>query len=103
MEDRSPKTAVYQALSKIPKGKVSTYGDLASFAGLGKAARFVGTTLKNLPSDSSLPWHRVVNSKGEISFAESHPCYALQKHRLANEGVSIFNGKIDLTKFRWMP
>lgn len=82
---------------------MTTYGDLATFAGLGKAARFVGTTLKNLPSDSSLPWHRVVNSKGEISFPKHHPCFEKQSQLLKKEGIPVTNGKIDLNNVRWKP
>lgn len=103
MTKDSPRSKVYQALSLIPKGKITTYGDLAEFAGLGKAARFVGTTLKNLPHDSSLPWHRVVNSKGMISFPENHPCYKKQINLLENDGVLVVAGKIDMKMFRWKP
>ena len=58
---------ICQELRQIPKGKVATYGDVAAMAGIPRHARYVGTTLKNLPKSSRLPWHRVVNHKGEIA------------------------------------
>ena len=59
---------VWQIVHDIPSGHVATYGQIAILAGLPGHARYVGTVLKNLPSQSRLPWHRVVNAKGCISF-----------------------------------
>ena len=93
------KDAVIQSLALVPKGKVVTYGQLAKMAGLGNAARYVGTLLKQLPEGSSLPWHRVINSQGRISFPEDHPGYQRQRDLLMEEGVVFLNGKIDLKRF----
>lgn len=96
--------AIYQALQQVPYGKVVTYGQLASLAGLGRAARVVGTTLKKLPKDSKLPWYRVINAQGKISFPEDHPSYKRQRLRLLEEGIYFGkNGKIDLNTFLWQP
>lgn len=100
----SPAEAIYQCLQQVPAGKVVTYGELAKLAGLGSAARFAGTTLKKLPKDTTLPWHRVINAQGKISFPENHPGFSLQKQRLLDEGVAFTkNGKINLSVYLWKP
>lgn len=91
---------ILQQLSHIPKGKVCTYGDLAKLSGYPSHARFVGSVLKQLPKDTSLPWHRVINGQGKISFPENSTAYAIQKSKLEEEGVAILNGKIHLGIFR---
>lgn len=91
--------AIYQTLLQVPNGKVVTYGQLAKLAGLGQAARFVGATLKKLPKDSKLPWHRVINAQGRISFPPSHPNFIRQKILLESEGVEFNNDKINLKTF----
>ncbi|VUD40293.1 DNA base-flipping protein [Thalassocella blandensis] len=96
-----PKQAIFRVLQQIPVGTVTTYGRVASLAGLGKASRYVGTTLKHLPKGTQLPWHRVINSQGRISFPESHPGNALQRELLEREGVVVINGKINLKQFLW--
>lgn len=96
--------AIYQALQQVPHGKVVTYGQLARLAGLGRAARLVGSTLRKLPKDSRLPWYRVINAQGKISFPEDHPGYQRQRSRLLKEGVCFGNnGKVDLKVFLWRP
>ena len=95
------KHAIFQVLQRIPAGKVATYGQIAQLAGLGKAARYVGTTLKNLPASTQLPWHRVVNSQGRISLPANQPGHLVQKERLAQEGVIFVHGKINLKQFLW--
>ncbi len=97
------KTAIFQVLKQVPAGKVVTYGYLAQLAGLGRASRFVGTTLRNLPRDTKLPWHRVINSQGKISLPEHHPGRRLQESRLSEEGVAFVKGKVDLQEFLWRP
>ncbi|MFL0801723.1 MAG: MGMT family protein [Agarilytica sp.] len=100
----TPQESIYQILSQVPSGKVVTYGYLAKLAGLGNAARFAGTTLKKLPKDTKLPWHRVVNAQGKISFPESHPGFERQKSLLMSESVCFKkNGKVDLGIFLWEP
>lgn len=95
--------AIFQILTLIPKGKVATYGQVASSAGLGRAARFVGTTLKQQPEDSKLPWHRVINSKGTLAFPPNHPNLARQKSLLLDEGIEFKGNKVDLKRFLWQP
>ncbi|MEH6470237.1 MAG: MGMT family protein [Halopseudomonas sp.] len=94
---------VWQALGQIPAGKVVSYGQLAELAGLPGYARFAGTTLKQLPQATSLPWHRVVNTAGRISFPENSPKFLEQKQRLLAEGVLFVNNRIRMQQYRWQP
>lgn len=88
--------AILQQLSMIPKGQVSTYGSIAKAAGLPGYARFVGQVLKTLPKGTKLPWHRVVNAQGKISFPEGSDAFLEQKKRLVNEGIELKNNRINL-------
>ncbi|MFY0642052.1 MAG: MGMT family protein [Bermanella sp.] len=85
---------IYTALSQVPYGHTVSYGALARLAGFQNHARQVGRLLKNLPKDSQLPWHRVVNSQGKISLPEGSDGYAEQHQRLLSEGIPIINNKI---------
>jgi methylated-DNA-protein-cysteine methyltransferase-like protein len=87
-------------LGTVPFGSVVTYGQLAAFCGRPRHARQVGQILSNLPSDSKLPWHRVINAKGEISFPVESERFREQHKRLQEEGILIINGKIRLTQFQ---
>lgn len=78
-----------------------TYGQLAKMAGLPGAARLAGTILCQLPENTELPWHRVVNAQGKISMPENSSGYIEQVKRLKAEGVSVNNGKIRLKEFQW--
>ena len=93
---------ILQQLSNIPKGQVCTYGDLAKLSGYPSHARFVGRVLRTLPEDTKLPWHRVINGQGKISFTKDSSAYKEQSTRLENEGVYILNGKINLKTYRVM-
>ncbi len=92
---------IWQVVSQIPKGKVTSYGQVATLAGLPGAARLVGNVLSKLPKGSQLPWHRVINSQGKISFAEGSSRYLRQKERLEAEGIAVNKGKIALPLFGW--
>lgn len=99
----NPQNAIFRVLQQIPPGKVVSYGQVATMAGLGRAARFVGTTLRKLPKDTKLPWHRVVNSQGRISFKDDHPGFKRQKERLESEGVHFIRGRINFQHYQWQP
>lgn len=88
--------AIYLALMTIPAGKVITYGQLASLAGLPGAARLAGSVLCGLPEKTELPWHRVINAQGKISLSVDSAAYKKQLQRLKAEGIEIKNGKISL-------
>jgi len=90
---------VYAIVRKIPSGKVATYGQIARALGAPGAARTVGWAMRACPAN--VPWHRVVNARGEISLRPTTG-YPEQRARLKAEGVR-FNraGKIDLAKYGW--
>ncbi len=102
MVQEQTQARLFQVIHTIPKGKVATYGQVAELAGLPRAARLVGNTLKNLPKGSKLPWHRVVNTSGKISLPMDGNG-SVQQNRLEKEGVVFLNGKINLRHFLWQP
>lgn len=101
MEFSDNKIAIYTALKSVPAGKVVTYGQLAKMAGLPGAARLAGTLLCQLPENTDLPWHRVINAQGKISMPENSPGYREQIYRLQQEGICITNGRIKLKEYQW--
>ncbi|WEJ20780.1 MGMT family protein [Pseudomonas sp. SD17-1] len=100
-EDR--RTALYLVLGQLPPGKVVSYGELAAIAGLGSAARWVGRTLSQLPSDTRLPWHRVLGAGGRLSLALGTPSGDEQRARLRAEGVTVRNNRVDMLRHGWRP
>lgn len=93
---------IWQVVSAIPSGRVATYGAIAQRAGLARAARRVGNALRGLPMETRIPWHRVVNAKGQISFPSNSTTHAVQRDRLVNEGVEFgSNNAIDLGRYGW--
>jgi len=95
--------SIWQVVHMIPSGKVATYGQVAALAGLPQAARFAGTSLKDLPKATRIPWHRVINAQGRISLPPSSASYQEQQQRLTQEGVVIRNGKVALKDYQWVP
>ena len=93
---------IWQVVSRIPRGKVATYGQVAHLADLPGYARYVGYTMKMLPSGSKLPWFRVVNSKGELSFPKHSAQYRTQQEKLEAEGVVFSEGKFCLQTHQWV-
>ena len=78
-----------------------TYGDVASALGSPRVARQVGWALAAL-RDDTVPWHRVINAKGRISFKGDTPRAVLQRARLVAEGVEFdATGRVDLHRLRW--
>jgi methylated-DNA-protein-cysteine methyltransferase-like protein len=90
---------VWKVVSEIPSGHVLTYGEVARLSGLPKAARRVSQALRRAPGDMQLPWHRVINSQGKISFPEDSSGWKRQKDKLENEGVIFLNGKVNLDQY----
>ena len=95
----TPTRRIYEAVKKIPKGKVATYGQVAEMAGDRKMARAVGNALHKNPDHDSIPCHRVVNSKGELAEAFVFGGVNMQEKFLYEEGVTAINGKVDLKQF----
>ncbi|NEQ27526.1 MAG: MGMT family protein, partial [Microcoleus sp. SIO2G3] len=95
---------IYAVVRQIPYGQVATYGQIAELADLPRQARLVGYALFHTPSDD-IPWHRVINAKGEISESPWRMGNDdLQRSRLEAEGISFSEaGKVNLRKYRWQP
>jgi methylated-DNA-protein-cysteine methyltransferase-like protein len=90
------------AVMTIPRGRVATYGEVAEAAGLPGRARLVGRALRNLPSSSGIPWHRVVGAGGRISPRGDSMAEWQQKHLLEDEGVMFEpSGRIRLDRYGW--
>ncbi len=94
----SPTKRIYEAVKRIPKGRVATYGQVAFLAGNEKMSRAVGNALHKNPDPDNIPCFRVVNSKGELSgnfaFGEG-----VQERLLREDGIEVINGKVDLSKY----
>ncbi|WP_020405685.1 MGMT family protein [Hahella ganghwensis] len=95
--------AIWFVVSQIPKGKVSSYGQVARMAGLPGLSRYVGYALKQLPEETEIPWFRVLNSQGRISFPTGSPAYLRQQSQLILDGVEVQQGKVNLKHFGWAP
>ncbi|RKM61885.1 methylated-DNA--[protein]-cysteine S-methyltransferase [Butyrivibrio sp. CB08] len=96
----SPTRRIYEAVKKIPKGQVATYADVAEMAGDRKMARAVGNALHKNPDPTTIPCHRVVNSKGELAGEYAFGGAWKQAEILKSEGVEIVEGKVKLEKYR---
>ena len=93
---------IYRIVRQIPRGRVATYGQVATLAGLDGHARQVGYALHALPSSMKVPWHRVVNARGEVSARTGGDSHELQRKLLEAERVRFDErGRIDLKKSRW--
>lgn len=95
---------IYSVVLSIPPGRVATYGQVAELAGLPRRARMVGYALRLLPEDSGVPWHRVVNARGEISDRGRPDSEHEQRRILQSEGVRFTRGsRVPLDLFGWEP
>ena len=90
---------VVQVIALIPIGRVATDGQIAEAAQLKGLSRWVGRVLSQLPTQTSLPWHRVINSAGRIT----NPNRQQQIQRLIAEGVLVNGDRVSLARFRWNP
>lgn len=99
------RSRIRKVVARIPAGRVATYGDVAALAGLPGRARQVGQVMGALPDGSTVPWHRVLNSRGEVSERAGGGWQAgYQRHLLEEEGVAFdAHGRIDLDSCRWQP
>ncbi len=92
---------IWAVVCRIPKGKVSTYGRIADICGLIGQSRLVGYAMHALPRDTKVPWYRVINAQGRISFPEHSEAYRVQKRFLESEGIFLKRGKIDIARYGW--
>jgi len=95
---------IYAVVRRIPRGRVATYGDVASLAGRPGHARQVGYALHALRPGQRVPWHRVVNARGTISLRRRPGDDLTQRMLLEREGVRFDQrGRLDLRRLRWAP
>jgi methylated-DNA-protein-cysteine methyltransferase related protein len=95
---------IYRVVRRIPRGRVATYGQIATLAGLDGHARQVGYALHALPSGVDLPWHRVINARGEVSLRSASDSDEKQRRLLESEGIEFDSrGRVDLAKYQWRP
>ena len=91
--------SVWNVVRDIPRGHVLTYGEVARLAGRRSAARRVSQALRRAPRRLEIPWHRVINAQGRISFPEDSAAFARQRALLEDEGVEFRRGRIDLERY----
>lgn len=95
----NPSKRIYEAVKKIPKGKVATYGQIAAMAGEPKMARAVGNALHKNPDPDNIPCYRIVNSKGKLSGEFAFGGAGAQAKLLEADGIRVKDGKVDLDKY----
>jgi len=78
---------------------VATYGQIAALAGYVGHARLAGYAMHRCPP--GLPWHRVINAKGEISLPADSTAAMIQRRKLQAEGVVFIGRRINLERYRW--
>jgi methylated-DNA-protein-cysteine methyltransferase-like protein len=98
---------IWQTVQLIPQGKVACYGQIADLAGLPGRARLVGKALGNVPDVGwkarAVPWYRVINARGKISFPVGSEHFEKQKQLLQNEQVVVIGSTVKLKEFQWQP
>ena len=96
-------SGIWAVVRRIPRGRVATYGQVATLAGRPRQARFAGYAMHAAPP--GLPWHRVVTARGALSVGRKDPATGLtQRMRLAAEGVRFdARGRVDLARHAWRP
>ena len=92
----SPTRRIYEAVKKIPRGKVATYGQVAEMAGNKKMARAVGNALPKNPDPEKIPCYRVVNAKGELAGEFAFGGEGAQARLLQADGIAVADGRVDL-------
>ena len=93
---------IYAIVRRIPRGRVATYGQIAALAGLKGHARQVGYAMHALPAGTTVPWHRVINAKGEVSRRSQFGAEVRQRMLLEAEDVEFdWRGRISLRRYGW--
>ncbi|MDI6767597.1 MAG: MGMT family protein [Bacteroidota bacterium] len=93
---------ILKIVNQIPRGKIATYGGIAKVCGLINQARIVGYVLNRLPTGTDVPWYRVINTKGKISFEKNTTEYKQQKKLLEKEGIVFKDGRVDRCRYDWL-
>lgn len=95
----SPTKRIYEAVKKIPYGRVATYGQIAEMAGDKNMARAVGNALHKNPDPDNIPCYRVVNAEGKLSGAFAFGGAMVQQELLEAEDIKVIEGRVDLSKY----
>ena len=93
---------IWETVRQIPRGKVATYGQVATESGFPGQPRLVGYALHNLPPGAGVPWQRVINAQGRVSFPRESSSYKRQRRLLTEEGVIFKGDSIELEKYGWL-
>lgn len=94
---------IWDTVCRVPFGKVASYGLIADLAGLPGRARMVGSVLQQAPTALRLPWYRILRSNGQLAFAAGSASALRQKGLLQEEGVVVFNNRVNMKRFAWQP
>ena len=86
--------AIWNVVARIPRGQVSSYGEVARAAGLPGRARLAGKALRLVPEDMNLPWYRVMGAGGRIVFPKGSRHFREQAKLLRSEGVAVKDGRV---------
>ena len=90
---------IYEAVKKVPRGKVATYAQIAGMAGNPRMCRAVGNALHKNPDPDQIPCYRIVNSQGRLSGEFAFGGEHAQQRLLEADGIEVINGKVDLAKY----
>jgi methylated-DNA-protein-cysteine methyltransferase-like protein len=91
--------SIYRLVKRIPRGRVTTYGEIAKKLRVRGGARVVGYAMAGCPNGQGIPWHRVVGAGGKLLIAEPHG--SLQRKLLESEGVELGERRIDMKRYAW--
>ncbi|NGY06470.1 MGMT family protein [Solimonas terrae] len=94
---------IWAVIKRIPRGRVATYGQVAAEAGFVKQPRLTAQALRHAPDTLELPWYRVINAQGKLSFPLDSEAYRRARSQLEAEGVIFVRGKVDFEIYRWRP
>ena len=97
----SPTKRIYEAVKKIPYGKVATYSQIAKLAGNSKMSRAVGNALHKNPDPDNIPCYRVVDAKGFLAGGFAFGGAEVQAKLLEEEGVEVSDNKVNLSIYQW--
>ena len=99
----SPTKRIYEAVKKIPYGKVATYSQIARLAGNSKMSRAVGNALHKNPDPDGIPCYRIVNAQGRLADAFVFGGVHVQQQLLEADGIEVKDGKVDLGRYQYKP
>jgi len=101
--DKVKAERIWNTVSKVPSGKVASYGQIADLAGLPGRARLVGKVLGYAPKSLKLPWYRILRSSGQLAFNAGSKEAETQKGLLQEEGVVVLKNRVKIKDFGWVP